>query len=58
MLTQGAYLVSHLFNAVSFGTVMNARTSGVILVAEGLVEELKKTPAENCFHSSVNRART
>ena len=49
MLTQGAYLVSHLFNAVSFGTVMIAPASGTILSAEGLVEGLKKTPADIAF---------
>ena len=47
--TQGAYLVSHLFNAVSFGTVMIAPTSGTIASAEGLVEGLKKTPADVAF---------
>ena len=46
---QGAYLVSHLFNAVSFGTVMIAPTSGTIASAEGLVEGLKKTPADIAF---------
>ena len=49
MVTQGAYLVSHLFNAVSFGTVMISPTSGAIPSAEGLVEGLKKTPADIAF---------
>ena len=46
---QGAYLVSHLFNAISFGTVMIAPTSGTISTAGGLVEGLKKTPADVAF---------
>ncbi|MCJ1245408.1 hypothetical protein MMC30_002612 [Trapelia coarctata] len=45
----GAYLVTHLFNAVPFGTVMIAPTSGAIPSAEGLVEGLKKTPADIAF---------
>lgn len=46
---QGAYLVSHLFNAISFGTVMIAPISGAISTAKGLVEGLKKTPADIAF---------
>ncbi|KAF6228467.1 hypothetical protein HO133_008197 [Letharia lupina] len=45
----GAYLASHLFNSVTFGTVMIAPTSGAILSGEGLVESLKKTPADVAF---------
>ena len=46
---QGAYLVSHLFNAIPFGTVMIAPTSGAIPSGEGLVEGLKKAPADVAF---------
>ena len=46
---QGAYIVSHLFNAVPFGTVMISPTSGAIPSAEGLVEGLKKTLADVAF---------
>lgn len=46
---QGAYLVSHLFNAISFGTVMIAPISGAIPTAKGLVEGLKKTAADFAF---------
>lgn len=46
---QGAYLVSHLFNAISFGTVMIAPISGAIPTAKGLVEGLKKTAADIAF---------
>jgi len=49
MLPQGAYIVSHLFNAIPFGTVMIAPTSGAIPSAEGLVEGLKQTPADIAF---------
>lgn len=45
----GAHLVSHLFNAVSFGTVMIAPISGALPSGEGLVEGLKKTLAEIAF---------
>ena len=46
---QGAYIVSHLFNAVPFGTIMISPTSGAVPSAEGLVEGLKKTPADVAF---------
>ena len=49
MLSQGAYIVSHLFNAIPFGTVMIAPTSGAIPSAEGLVQGLKQTPADIAF---------
>ncbi|MCJ1263406.1 hypothetical protein MMC22_003276 [Lobaria immixta] len=42
----GACLFSHLFNAVPFDTVMIAPTSGEISTAQGLVDGLKKTPAD------------
>ncbi|CAD6582894.1 MAG: hypothetical protein ASARMPRED_001098 [Alectoria sarmentosa] len=45
----GAYLASHLFNSVPFGTVMIAPTSGSILSGEGLVESLQQTPADVAF---------
>lgn len=48
-LDQGAYLASHLFNAIPFGTVMIAPISGAIPTAKGLVEGLKKTSAEIAF---------
>ena len=46
---QGAYLVSHLFNAVSFGTVMIAPISGALPSGEGLIEGLKKASADIAF---------
>ena len=46
MARKGAYLVTHLFNAVSFGTVMISPTSGSILSGEGLIQSLKTTPAD------------
>ncbi|KAF7934870.1 uncharacterized protein EAE98_002915 [Botrytis deweyae] len=45
----GAYLCCHLFNAVPFGTVMISPTSGAIPSAKGLVDGLKKTPADIAF---------
>ncbi|TGO85673.1 hypothetical protein BPOR_0374g00070 [Botrytis porri] len=45
----GAYLCCHLFNAVPFGTVMIGPTSGAIPSAKGLVDGLKKTPADIAF---------
>lgn len=44
--SEGAYLVSHLFNAVHFGTIMISPTSGMITSAEGMVRGSKKTPAD------------
>ena len=49
MESKGAYLVSHLFNSVPFGTVMIAPTSGALLSGQGLVESLKQTPADVAF---------
>ena len=46
---KGAYLVSHLFNSVPFGTVMIAPTSGALPSGEGLVQSLKQTPADVAF---------
>ncbi|TGO60158.1 hypothetical protein BOTNAR_0150g00100 [Botryotinia narcissicola] len=45
----GAYLCCHLFNAVPFGTVIISPTSGAIPSAKGLVDGLKKTPADIAF---------
>ncbi|KAF7956004.1 hypothetical protein EAE96_004925 [Botrytis aclada] len=45
----GVYLCCHLFNAVPFGTVMISPTSGAIPSAKGLVDGLKKTPADIAF---------
>ncbi|KAL8994171.1 MAG: hypothetical protein Q9169_005790 [Polycauliona sp. 2 TL-2023] len=45
-LYQGAYLASFLFNAISFGTIMVAPTSGTIPSGEGLVAALLKTPVD------------
>lgn len=46
---KGAYLASHLFNSVPFGTVMIAPISGTVLSGEGLIESLKQTPADVAF---------
>lgn len=43
---QGAYLFSHFSNAVPFDAVMIAPSSGEISTAQGLVDGLKKTPAD------------
>ncbi|KAL8782766.1 MAG: hypothetical protein Q9195_009571 [Heterodermia aff. obscurata] len=48
-LRKGAYIVSHLFDAIPFGTVLIAPTSGAIPSAEGLVAGLKQTPADIAF---------
>jgi len=48
-ISKGAYLATHLFDAVPFGTITIAPTSGAIPSAEGLVEGLKKTPADVAF---------
>ncbi|MCJ1466280.1 hypothetical protein MMC07_004899 [Pseudocyphellaria aurata] len=45
----GAFLVSHFFNAIPFGTVMIAPTSGEVPSAQGLVDGLKRTPADIAF---------
>ncbi|KAL9117654.1 MAG: hypothetical protein Q9187_005810 [Circinaria calcarea] len=45
----GASIVSHLFNAIPFGTILIAPTSGNIPSAKGLVESLKRTPADIAF---------
>lgn len=42
----GAYLFSHFSNAVPFDAVMIAPSSGEISTAQGLVDGLKKTPAD------------
>ena len=48
-ITKGAYLVSHLFNAVSFGTVMIAPISGALPSGQGLVEALQQVSADIGF---------
>ncbi|KAL6717631.1 hypothetical protein ACLMJK_005546 [Lecanora helva] len=41
-----AYLISYLFNAVAFGTVMIAPISGALPSGDNLIEGLKKTSAD------------
>jgi len=45
----GACLVSHLFAAIPFGTVMIAPLSGAISTAQGVVKALHQTPADAAF---------
>jgi thioester reductase-like protein/acyl-coenzyme A synthetase/AMP-(fatty) acid ligase/aryl carrier-like protein len=45
----GACLVSHLFAAIPFGTVMIAPLSGAISTAQGVVEALHQTTANAAF---------